>query len=62
MRARGMKLVQLWLDPREVGLILGAALRARKRLATWVRQAAVHAAERDAAAARKKDRRESREG
>lgn len=44
MRARGMKLVQIWLDKQEAELIVAVARKLRTPLARWVRQQAVWAA------------------
>lgn len=58
MKQQGRKLVQVWLDAREVSLILGASRRAKKKLATWVREKAVHAAEESGREERRQAKRE----
>lgn len=45
MRELGMKQVVVWLDAREWGVINDAASADFKKLATWIRTAAYHAAE-----------------
>ncbi len=45
MKERGRKRVELWLDANEFSLIAGEAARAGKALATWIREAAFHTAQ-----------------
>jgi hypothetical protein len=45
MREKGYRLVQLWFDPGEWALIEAAAARDKKKVATWIRTKAFHAAE-----------------
>lgn len=58
MRELGCKQVAVWLDGRELILITEAAARAGMKLATWIRQAAFHAAEEDRRAADRQERAE----
>lgn len=55
MKERGLKAVAVWLDPRELSLLQAAAGHEGKKLATWIRTKAIHAAE-DAARQRQRHR------
>ena len=48
MKELGRVKVELWLDPREHAMMMAAAIRGKRKLATWIRAAAFHAAERSA--------------
>lgn len=51
MKERGHKAVMVWLDPHEYTLIVAAAQREGKALATWMRGQAFHAAQKSQQAA-----------
>jgi uncharacterized protein (DUF1778 family) len=56
MREQGYKLVQLWIDPNECGVIEAAARRVGEKVATWVRRVAYHEAQKAIHAATKERR------
>jgi hypothetical protein len=45
MKDRGCKRVEMWLDARELSSVSAAAAADGMKLATWIREAAVHKAE-----------------
>lgn len=45
MQELGMKRVTVWLDSHELVLVAAAAAGDKKRLATWIREKAYHAAQ-----------------